>query len=89
MEILKDASATAIYGSRGAGGVILITTRRGISGKMTFNYDAYYGVSTVMEKLRVFTGPEYAQFKLDAAEGNSTAPGTTGYAIISRQSRPL
>ncbi len=81
MEILKDASATAIYGSRGAGGVILITTRRGRSGKVTFSYDGYYGFSNVMDKLRVFTGPEYAQFKLDAAEGNSTASGTTGYAL--------
>jgi TonB-linked SusC/RagA family outer membrane protein len=76
LEILKDASATAIYGSRGAGGVILITTRRGISGKTVFNYDAYYGVSSVMENLRVLTGPEYAQFKLDAAEGHSTSPGS-------------
>src|SRR5688572_1579133 len=81
MEILKDASATAIYGSRGAGGVILITTKKGTSGKVTFNYDAYYGIASVMENLRVFTGPEYAQFKLDAAEGNSTAAGTTGYAL--------
>ncbi len=81
MEILKDASATAIYGSRGAGGVILITTRRGTSGKVSFNYDAYYGIASVMKSLGVFTGPEYAQFKLDAAEGNSTAAGTTGYAL--------
>lgn len=76
LEILKDASATAIYGSRGAGGVILVTTKRGTSGKVTFNYDAYYGVSSVMKKLRVFNGPEFAQFKLDAAEGNSINPGT-------------
>ncbi len=76
LEILKDASATAIYGSRGAGGVILITTKRGVSGKVRFTYEAYYGVTKVMEKLRVFTGPEYAQFKLDAAEGHSTTPGS-------------
>ncbi|HSC38234.1 MAG TPA: carboxypeptidase-like regulatory domain-containing protein, partial [Chitinophagaceae bacterium] len=76
LEILKDASATAIYGSRGAGGVILITTRRGNSGKVTFNFDTYYGVSKVMKELRVFNGPEFAQFKLDAAAGNSINPGT-------------
>ncbi|HEY5824431.1 MAG TPA: TonB-dependent receptor [Cyclobacteriaceae bacterium] len=81
MEILKDASATAIYGSRGAGGVILITTKRGTSGKVTFNYDAYYGVSKVMKELTVFNGEEYAQFKADAAAGNSTAPNTSGYGL--------
>lgn len=77
MEILKDASATAIYGSRGAGGVILITTKRGASGKTVFSYDAYYGVSSVMKELRVFNGPEYAQFKKDAALGNSNIYNTT------------
>lgn len=81
MEILKDASATAIYGSRGAGGVILITTKRGTEGKVVFTYDAYYGVSKVMDELRVFNGPEYAQFKTDAAAGNSTAPNTTAYGL--------
>ena len=89
MEILKDASATAIYGSRGAGGVILITTRRGRTGKVSFSYDGYYGFSSVMENLRVFTGPEYAQFKLDAAEGNSTAAGTTGYALTPAEQAAL
>lgn len=69
LEILKDASATAIYGSRGAGGVILITTKRGSAGKLTFNYDAYYGTTRVMEKLRVLTGQEYAQLKIDALAG--------------------
>ena len=77
LEILKDASATAIYGSRGAGGVILVTTKRGIGGKMTFSYDAYYGVTTVMDKLRVFNSQEYAKFRQDAREGSST--GTSQY----------
>jgi TonB-dependent starch-binding outer membrane protein SusC len=81
MEILKDASATAIYGSRGAGGVILITTKRGTQGKVVFNYDAYYGVSSVMKELRVFNGQEYAQFKADAAAGNSATPNTTLYGL--------
>lgn len=69
LEILKDASATAIYGSRGAGGVILVTTKKGISGKVRFSYDAYYGFTRVMDHLRVFNGQEYAQMKLDALEG--------------------
>lgn len=89
MEILKDASATAIYGSRGAGGVILITTRRGISGKPVFNYDAYYGSSSIMEKLRVFTGAEYAQFKLDAAAGHSTTPGSQPWPLSTAEQAAL
>jgi TonB-linked SusC/RagA family outer membrane protein len=78
MEILKDASATAIYGSRGAGGVLLITTKRGTDGKITFSYDAYYGVSKVMDELRVFNGAEYAQFKADALAGGNN---TSGYQL--------
>lgn len=46
MSILKDASATAIYGSRGANGVILITTKKGQSGKTTVNAKALFGIST-------------------------------------------
>ena len=90
MEILKDASATAIYGSRGAGGVVLITTKRGSTGgKLLVNYDAYFGVSKVMDELRVFTGPEYAQFKLDAAAGNSTTPGSTLYGLTAAEQAAL
>ncbi len=81
LEILKDASATAIYGSRGAGGVILVTTKRGRSGEVRFNYDAYYGVSKVMDQLEVFNGAEYAQFKLDAATGHSTTPGSQPWPL--------
>jgi TonB-linked SusC/RagA family outer membrane protein len=89
MEILKDASATAIYGSRGAGGVILVTTKRGVEGKTLFSYDAYYGVSTVMGKLRVFNGPEYAAFKEEAKAGNSTSPNTSGFALTAAEQTAL
>ena len=91
MEILKDASATAIYGSRGAGGVILITTRRGTSGKVTFNYDGYFGISSVMENLRVFNGQEYAQFKADADEGTSATagPGSSAYKLAPAEQAAL
>ena len=66
LEILKDASATAIYGSRGAGGVILVTTKRGTAGKTVFSYDGYYGISKVMKQIPVFNGAEFAQLKADA-----------------------
>ncbi|WP_460538284.1 SusC/RagA family TonB-linked outer membrane protein [Echinicola sediminis] len=59
IEILKDASATAIYGARGANGVILVTTKNGKKGKMTVNYDGYYGVQNVANRLDVLSAEEY------------------------------
>ena len=81
LEILKDASATAIYGSRGAGGVILISTKRGRSGKAVISYDSYVGYTAIMDKYKVFNGSEYAQFKTDAATYNRTSPGTSSYLL--------
>ncbi|MCG8582620.1 MAG: TonB-dependent receptor [Bacteroidales bacterium] len=62
IEVLKDASATAIYGSRGANGVILVTTRGGKSGKTNLVYNASFGVSNVTNKLDLMNGEEYASF---------------------------
>ncbi|MBD1433267.1 TonB-dependent receptor [Sphingobacterium sp. DN00404] len=59
IEILKDASATAIYGSRGANGVVLITTKQGSAGKINVNYNATYGKQTVANTQRFMTGDEY------------------------------
>ncbi len=89
LEILKDASATAIYGSRGAGGVILITTKRGRSGKAVMSYDGYHGITNVMGRLKVFNGQEYAQFKQDAATYNRTGPGTTAYSLTPAEQAAL
>ena len=61
IEILKDASATAIYGSRGANGVVLITTKRGSSGKMTVAYNVTYGTQQAAHLQRFMTGDEYTQ----------------------------
>lgn len=61
MEILKDASATAIYGSRGANGVVIITTKRGKSGQSTVNFETYYGIQEVARKLPLINNAiEYA-----------------------------
>jgi TonB-linked SusC/RagA family outer membrane protein len=62
MEILKDASATAIYGSRGANGVILVTTKTGQKGegKAVFSYSGEYSVQILAKKIDLLTGPEYA-----------------------------
>jgi len=59
MEILKDASATAIYGSRGANGVVIITTKRGKSGVPQLDVSASSGVSNVLKKLEVLNANEY------------------------------
>ncbi len=59
IEILKDASATAIYGSRGANGVVLITTKRGKTGTPTLDVSTSVGVSNVLKKLEVLNADEY------------------------------
>ncbi len=59
MDVLKDASAAAIYGSRGANGVILITTKRGQSGQPTLDFNYTVGTSKLMRQLDVLNGDEY------------------------------
>lgn len=61
IEVLKDASATAIYGSRGANGVVLVTTKIGSVGKTVVNYNAYAGVASVRKKLDLLNAAQYAQ----------------------------
>jgi TonB-linked SusC/RagA family outer membrane protein len=63
IEILKDASATAIYGSRGANGVVLITTKSGNSGEMTADAFFITGVSVISKKLNVLNGTDYAMYR--------------------------
>ncbi|HEY2379126.1 MAG TPA: SusC/RagA family TonB-linked outer membrane protein [Gemmatimonadaceae bacterium] len=60
--VLKDAAATAIYGSRGANGVILITTKRGARGAGNMEYDAYVGAASAAKKLDLATGQQYRSF---------------------------
>ncbi|MFP4503523.1 MAG: SusC/RagA family TonB-linked outer membrane protein [Cyclobacteriaceae bacterium] len=66
MEVLKDAAATAIYGSRGANGVILITTKRGKSGRTIVTYDGYYGVTEALNKVDMMNGEEFAAMKRES-----------------------
>ncbi|OIR12902.1 TonB-dependent receptor SusC precursor [mine drainage metagenome] len=61
IEVLKDASATAIYGVKGSSGVILITTKRGVTGKPVIRYNAYGGVEELAHILRPRSGPDYVQ----------------------------
>ncbi|MEI6947140.1 TonB-dependent receptor [Paraflavisolibacter sp. H34] len=72
VEILKDASATAIYGSRGANGVVLITTKKGQEGATKIDVNAYYGQQKVAKKLALLNATEFAQLV-------NEANGTTVY----------
>lgn len=75
MEILKDASATAIYGSRGANGVVLITTKRGKAGDAKFTYDFNYGIQEQVKRIDVMNLREFAQYSNDyAAETQGREP---------------
>ena len=76
MEILKDASATAIYGTNGANGVILITTKHGKDGKPTVSYNAYVGVEDFAKKLDYCNGAQITQRYKDYVAQN---PGETMY----------
>jgi TonB-linked SusC/RagA family outer membrane protein len=58
-DVLKDASATSIYGARGANGVIIVNTRKGRSGRMQVDYSNYISVSTVAQKPKLLTTPEF------------------------------
>lgn len=68
IQILKDASATAIYGSRGNNGVIIITTKRGKNGRTNVSYNAYYGTQQAVRKLDLMNGTQHAEFLNDWAE---------------------
>jgi len=61
MEILKDATSTAIYGARGANGVVLITTKQGTKGKSSVTYDGYYGWSSAQSTTHMLNADEYCE----------------------------
>jgi len=70
MEVLKDASATAIYGSRGAAGVIIVTTKRGVAGENRVNLSVERGIESVADRIDVMNGREFATYI------NGITPGT-------------
>lgn len=76
IEILKDADATAIYGSRGANGVVLITTKKGKSGKTVFSVNASTGVASITKKLDLMNTQEYLAMRAQAFanDGITTYP---------------
>lgn len=66
IEILKDASATALYGARGANGVVVITTRRGQKGKGRVTYDGWVGWQTFANNIPVMDGPQTFDYRVDS-----------------------
>ncbi len=78
IEILKDASSTAIYGSRGANGVVLITTKKGRVGSQSVNFESYYGIQSVSKLYDMMNATQFATY-LDSvtAQSNRLANGNT------------
>ncbi|TLV04115.1 TonB-dependent receptor [Dyadobacter luticola] len=82
MEILKDATSTAIYGARGANGVVLITTKRGApKGKTTVTYDTYVGVTDALDKVKLLDGPGYAELKRESRRTIGTYKDANGNPV--------
>ncbi|MBT1708455.1 TonB-dependent receptor [Fulvivirgaceae bacterium PWU5] len=80
MEILKDASATAIYGSRGANGVVIITTKRGKPGKANVQFETYVGFQEVRKKLDMLNATQLAELINDGI-ANTNADNPTKPAV--------
>lgn len=85
IEILKDASATAIYGSRGANGVVLVTTKRGKAGKTVVAYDGYYGSSSPLSLIDVMDGPQFAEYKRESRRAVGVYKDANGNPVPSGQ----
>ncbi len=72
IDVLKDASATAIYGARGANGVIMITTKRGKAGATVVSYNAYYGVSKTSNKIETLNPYEFVKLEIERTGTSAT-----------------
>ncbi|MBU2995225.1 TonB-dependent receptor [Cellulophaga baltica] len=74
MEVLKDASATAIYGSRGSNGVIMVTTKKGRSGRMDIDFNSTYSVQSTSNRLDLLNASDFADYQnqIRTNQGNST-----------------
>ncbi len=75
IDILKDAAATAIYGSRGANGVVIITTKKGVKGSDNVSYSASYGTQNVDKRVNVLNGPQWASYYDDLVAATPTLKG--------------
>lgn len=71
ISVLKDAASTAIYGSRGANGVIMITTKKGLFGKPRVNYNNYFGAQRLRKKIDVINASDFATLQNEVAANDS------------------
>ena len=77
IEVLKDASATAIYGSRGANGVVIITTKKGTKGQDIISFQTYYGTQRVSKKLDLLNASQWASLRNDVQASIGQTPSFT------------
>jgi TonB-linked SusC/RagA family outer membrane protein len=80
MEVLKDASATAIYGARGANGVVIISTKRGKAGATVVSVDSYYGFNQELGTIGVMNGAQFAEYKRESRRAVGQYPLGAGTA---------
>ncbi|MES2238799.1 MAG: TonB-dependent receptor [Bacteroidota bacterium] len=81
IDVLKDASATAIYGSRGANGVVIITTKKGIKGQDIISYQGYFGFQKVSKKIDLLNASDWASLRNDVQASIGQAPSFTPVQI--------
>jgi TonB-linked SusC/RagA family outer membrane protein len=82
LSVLKDASATAIYGARGANGVILITTRTGKAGPPVVSFDAYYSRQNVNNTVPLMDPYNFVKYQLEQSPGDTTVTGSAAYIYL-------
>jgi TonB-linked SusC/RagA family outer membrane protein len=83
IDVLKDASAAAIYGSRASNGVVIVTTKRGKTGKTNVDLDYYTGFQQTTKKIDALTGPQYVQLYQEAVQNRYASQiGTTLYPTL-------
>jgi len=92
MDILKDASATAIYGSRGTNGVVIIKTKGGTKGKVSVSYDNYFGTKQAYNIPNMLQGEEFVEYFKQVLVGNQYATGNYNFTkdniVLSNFMRP-
>ena len=81
IDVLKDAASAAIYGSQASNGVVLITTKKGKSGKTKFTFNAYAGTSDLMKKFDVLNSQQYVQIRSEA-DFNRFVSNTPGWTLL-------
>ena len=89
LDILKDASATAIYGSRGSNGVIIINTKRGRAGKTNIAFDAYHGWQELSKKPKMMNAREQAQYFHDGIKNRNIDEGANVSGPANTWTRPV